>query len=171
MFYKTEIMTLMQYNEILASSKIFSLLMIAFLGMAGTIIYGTLLTANGNLRELNVTSAIAVGINVIMNLILIPKYQALGAAYSALVTQGFVGLCQYAIAARKFKFRPNLNLTFKIMVFIAGVLGLGLGSLQINADWGIRFLGMIAASVILALSLNLINLKAMVRMVLNKSEI
>ncbi len=171
MFYQKEIMILMEYKEIESSAVIFSVLMFAFLGMAGTIIYGTLLTANGSLRELNITSAIAVAINVTLNLILIPKYLALGAAISALLTQCFVGFSQYLIVSQKFKFRPNLNLTFKIAVFIAGVFGLGWGSVQINADWGFKFLGMIAASVILALALNLINLRAMIRLVLKKSEI
>lgn len=171
MFYKEEIMNLMAYNEIVASATIFSILMFAFLGMAGTIIYGTLLTANGNLRELNVTSAIAVAINIILNLILIPKYLAIGAAISSLVTQVFVGISQYFIVAQKFRLKPDMNLVFKIIVFTAGVFGLGLGSQQIQLDWGYRFFGMLTASVILALALNLINLKAMVRMVLNKSEI
>lgn len=171
MFYQKEIMELMDYPEIVTSATIFSVLMFAFLGMAGTIIYGTLLTANGNLRELNITSAVAVVINVVLNLILIPKYLALGAAISALVTQVFVGVSQYVLVILRFKLSLNLNLVFKIAVFTAGVFGLGLGSQQVNADWGFRFLGMIAASVILALALNLINLKAMIRMVLNKSEI
>ena len=171
MFYQTEIMILMDYNEIVASASIFSVLMFAFLGMAGTIIYGTLLTANGSLRQLNVTSAIAVVINVILNLILIPRYFALGAAYSALATQVFVGVSQYIIVVQKFRFKANPQLIFRLVVFIAGVFGLGLGSQQIDAGWGFRFLGMIAASVILALALNLINVKALVLMVLKKSEI
>lgn len=172
MFYQKEIMILMEYEEEIAvSALIFSVLMFAFLGMAGTIIYGTLLTANGNLRQLNITSAIAVIINIVLNLILIPKYLALGAAFSALATQTFVGISQYMIVISKFKFRPDPQLIFRLAVFIAGVFGLGWGSLQIDAGWGIRFLGMIMSSVILALALNLINVKALVLMVLKKSEI
>jgi len=172
MFYQKEIMILMDYKEeIVLSALIFSVLMFAFLGMAGTIIYGTLLTANGNLRQLNITSAIAVIINIALNLILIPRYFALGAAISALATQSFVGVSQYLIVVRKFKFRPNLQLVFRLVVFIAGVFGLGWGSLQLDAAWGIRFLSMISSSVILAFALNLINVKALVLMVLKKSEI
>ncbi len=172
MFYQKEIMILMEYKEEIGTSAlIFSILMFAFLGMAGTIIFGTLLTANGNLRQLNATSAIAVVINVTLNLILIPRYYAVGAAISALVTQVFVGLSQYVIVVTKFRFKAHPQLIFRLVVFIAGIFGLGWGSQQIDAGWGIRFLGMIAASVIFAFALNLINLKAMIQMVLKKSEI
>ena len=165
MFYQEEIMILMKYEEINASASIFGLLMFAFLGMAGTIIFGTLLTANGNLKALNITSAIAVVINITLNLILIPKYMAYGAAISAVITQSFVGLCQFIIAARLFKFGFDLRLVFRILVFIGGVLGLGFGSLQIDAIWWIRFIGMLSASMILAMALNLIELKSLIKLI------
>ena len=180
-FYREEIMMLMyppDENELIESLaglqqsvQSFSLVMFAFLGMAGTIIYGTLLTANGSLRELNITSAIALAINLGMNLILIPKYGAPGAAISALVTQGFAGFSQYVIAATKFQMHLDPQLIFKLVVFIAGSIGLGWGSMQIEADWVLRFMGLLAASFIFALALNLINLKGMIHLVLNKSEL
>ncbi len=140
MLYKEEIMMLMDYDNISDSAAIYALLMFAFLGMAGTIIYGTLLTANGNLKILNITSAIAVIINISLNLIFIPKYQAYGAAIAAVFTQGFVGLSQFIFASRKFKFKFDLKLFFKLLVFGAGVVGLGLGSLQIENIWWVRFI-------------------------------
>ena len=82
-----------------------------------------------------------------------------------------MGISQYVIVVRKFRFKPDPQLIFRLAVFIAGVFGLGWGSLQIDAGWGIRFLGMIMSSVILALALNLVDVKALVLMVLKKSEI
>ena len=171
MFYRVEIMELMDYPDYQESAPIYCLLMYAFLGMAATIIYGTLLTANGNLYLLNLTSAIAVLINVVLNLILIPRFHAYGAAISAIFAQGFIGLTQYLIAARKFRFGLDPKLVFKLIVFIGGVIGLGLGSLQINALWWIRFLGMAAASMILAMALNLIDLRAMLKLIVNGDEV
>ena len=160
-------MILMEYEEVLVSASIYSLLMFAFLGMAGTIIYGTLLTANGNLRILNILSGIAVAINVILNLILVPRYHALGAAISAVFTQGFAGLSQYIVASRKFRFGFDPKLLFKSSVYILGVLGLGLGSTQIDYIWWVRFLGVLTASIILAMALNIIDLKSMIKLILN----
>lgn len=181
LYFREDIMTLMYYRneevftagyaDMQLSAQTFSLLMFAFLGMAGTIIYGTLLTANGSLRELNITSAIAVGINLSLNLILIPRHGALGAAISAFFTQGFVGISQYIIAAITFRMHLDGRLIFKVLVFIAGTFGLGWGSLQLATDWIFQFLGLIGASVILALALNLINVKGMITLVLNKSNL
>lgn len=163
--YRTEIMDLLYKQNVQESSAFFGILMFSFLGMAGTIIYGTLLTANGNLRILNITSAIAVVINILLNLILIPRYQAFGAALACLATQGFAGFSQYAISAVKFKFRLNYNLMFRVVVYISGVILLAIGSHQLAISWWISFLGMIAAAMIFAMLLNLINLRAMVRLI------
>jgi O-antigen/teichoic acid export membrane protein len=171
MFYRVEIMELMGYPDFQESAPIYSMLMYAFLGMAATIIYGTLLTANGDLKILNITSAVAVLINVVLNFILIPRYQAYGAAISAVFAQLFVGLSQYFIASRRFRFGIDPRLIFKIIVFIGGVIGLGLGSLQVSATWWIRFLGMVTASMLLAMALNLIDLRAMIRLIVNGDEV
>ena len=54
--HKTD--TLEMYADHLnEASKIFSLLMLSFIAISTTYIYGTLLTANGNLRQLNFMAA------------------------------------------------------------------------------------------------------------------
>lgn len=180
-FYREEIMMGMyppDENELIESlaglhlsAQSFSLVMFAFLGMAGTIIYGTLLTANGSLRALNITSALALVINLVMNLILIPRWGAPGAALSALVTQGVAGFSQYVVAATRFRMRLDRGLIVRLVIFIGGTFGMGQASLSTGTNWLAGFLGLIAASLLLALLLNLINIKAMVRLVLNKSEL
>lgn len=69
---------------------IFQVLMVTFIPMSSIYIYGTLLTANGSLKQLN---AIALGgalLNIVLNLFMIPKFGALGAAWATLVTQVMV---------------------------------------------------------------------------------
>jgi len=164
-FYRTEIMGMLYEENIHESAGFFGILMVSFLGMCGTIIYGTLLTAHGNLRELNLSSAIAVGINLILNLILIPRYHALGAAIACLATQGFAGLSQYLISARLFKFGLNYKLMGKIIIYIGGVTLMGYGAHHLEIAWWIGFLGLMAGAMLLAFVLNLINVRGMVRMV------
>ncbi|MCX6225358.1 MAG: oligosaccharide flippase family protein [Bacteroidia bacterium] len=163
--YRTEIMDLLYDHNVRESSAFFGILMFSFLGMAGTIIYGTLLTANGNLKALNITSAIALVINILLNIILIPRYEACGAAISCLTTQVFAGFSQYVITAVKFKFRLNYGLIFRLIIYISGVILLGIGSYRLELVWWISFLGMLTASMIFAMLLNLIDLKAMVRLI------
>jgi len=163
--YRTEIMDLLYDQNVQESSAFFGILMFSFLGMAGTIIYGTLLTANGNLKALNITSAIALAINILLNVILIPRYQAFGAAIACLATQVFAGFSQYVITAVKFKFRINYGLIFRLFIYISGVILLGIGSHRLEIAWWMSFLGMITAAMILAMVLNLINLRGMVRLI------
>jgi len=163
--YRTEIMDLLYDQNVGESSAFFGILMFSFLGMAGTIIYGTLLTANGNLKALNITSAIAVVINILLNVILIPRYQAFGAAIACLTTQIFAGFSQYVITAVKFKFRLNYGLIFRLIIYISGVILLGIGSHRLEIAWWMGFLGMLTAAMILAMLLNLIKLRGMVRLI------
>jgi len=163
--YRVDIMDLLYDKNVGESSQFFGILMFSFLGMAGTIIYGTLLTANGSLKILNITSAIALAVNILLNYLLIPKYQAFGAAIACLATQGFAGFSQYVVAAVKFKFGLDKGLIVRLIVYIAGVILLALGAHHLEVTWWISFIGMLAVAMILAMVLKLINLGAMVRLI------
>ena len=63
-------------NSTFQSGQVFGILMICFVFISTTYIFGTLLTANGNLKTLNKIAFGGVVLNIILNLILIPKYQA-----------------------------------------------------------------------------------------------
>lgn len=163
--FRSEIMDLLYDENVAESASFFGIIMIAFLGMAGTIIYGTLLTANGNLRILNLTSAGALAINLILNLILIPKYQAFGAAISCLVTQGFVGFSQYVIAARKFKFGLDPKLIIRLVIYIVATILLGWATTVLDLNWKIEFIGMLAIAMVFASVLNLWDIRGMLSLV------
>jgi O-antigen/teichoic acid export membrane protein len=163
--YSSEIMDLLYDQHVQESSTFFGILMFSFLGMAGTIIYGTLLTANGNLKVLNLTSAIALIINILLNFLLIPHYQAFGAAIACLVTQLFAGFSQYAFAAVRFRFRLNFSLIARLAVYILGVALLFIWAHGMQVTWWMSFVGMLAASMVFAMLLKLIDLRAMVRLI------
>jgi len=118
-FYKKNIIDLLYHSHTSYSSEIFGWLMIAFLFASTTYLYGTLLTANNNLRQLNVAAAITVGINISLNLILIPRYQALGAAFSSLVSQGFFAIAQWTLAIRFLHLSWNPDIMFRLLGFLA----------------------------------------------------
>jgi O-antigen/teichoic acid export membrane protein len=84
------------YTNVEESAVIsFCLLIICFIPISMSFIFGTLLTANGNLKTLNVISFFGVLLNFISNALLIPAIGAKGAAISALITQFFVALVQF----------------------------------------------------------------------------
>ncbi len=128
-YYKFEIIDLLYQAHTPYSSRIFGILMIGFLFVSISYLYGTLLTANHNLRQLNTAAAITVIINIGMNLILIPRYQALGAAISSLASQGFFALTQLILSVRLLKIPSNRDIFIKLAGFL--VINLLVGYLSL----------------------------------------
>jgi O-antigen/teichoic acid export membrane protein len=115
--YGTEIIDLL-YNEHLAeSSGIFPVLMLTFIFISCTYIFGTLLTAGGNLKLLNLLACITVILNIILNLVFIPKYKAYGSAVSSVISQGFFAISQIILAKQVFKLKINKLFILKIFIF------------------------------------------------------
>jgi O-antigen/teichoic acid export membrane protein len=101
-FYSFEIMHL--YNKhIEASSEVYKYLMISILPLSLTYVFGSLLTANGNLKQLNYIALGAVCVNVACNLLLIPHWQASGSAFSSIITQSFIIICEIMLSVKIFR--------------------------------------------------------------------
>ncbi|MBT3208274.1 MAG: oligosaccharide flippase family protein [Bacteroidetes bacterium] len=164
-FYNVEIMDLLYKEHILESSKIFTLLMIGFVGISTTYIFGSLLTANGSLRELNIMASIGLVINIVLNIILIPKYQALGAASSSLATQLFTAVAQIFIVKKKFNFPTNYILIFSILFFIVTIFIFGYVSKLYFTNWIYGFFAIVIFSTLLAFFTKLISVKTLFEIV------
>lgn len=120
------ILKLIYTHNVYHSSEPFKLLMISFIGMCISIVYGTLLTAAGNLRMLNVVSLVGIFINVGLNLWLIPLNGAYGAAMATVITQLLVSIVQFIYVHRIYKmsilnsqlyFFPAYIITYCILCF------------------------------------------------------
>lgn len=97
-------------------------LMLSFIGIAMNFVFGTLLTANGNLKELNIISAIGVIINVSLNIFLIPKYGATGAGFTAFVTQIIMAITQFILCAKHFQLTVGLLQMGKWVLFTVSMM-------------------------------------------------
>ncbi len=170
-FYSNELMEMLYGKEhIEEACIIFPILMSCFIATSTTYIFGTLLTANGNLRELNLMAASGILINVTMNLFLIPRYQAAGSAVSSLTTQFLTALIQVLIAQSVFKFKINYKLLLRLIVFITGVILINYFSKTFHPEiisekhrWMINFVFMVTACGIWAFAIRMLNVKSMVR--------
>ena len=125
-FWNGEFILKLIYSSAIEDSLIpFQLLMFTFIGMCITLIYGTFLTANGNLKFLNTISAIGLVVNVVLNLFLIPDYGAVGAAFATLITQLMVGITQWLyvrqLVLQPFAFRK----AFELVLFTGCLMGMG----------------------------------------------
>lgn len=117
-FYSEEIMDLMYWEHVDSSALTLSFLMTGFVGISTTYIFGTLLTANGSLKQLNIMALAGMIINIGLNLILIPKYEVIGSAFAGMLTQIFTASTQLFIATRVFKFKINYKLIASLLIFV-----------------------------------------------------
>jgi O-antigen/teichoic acid export membrane protein len=78
-------------------------LSMSFVPMCFTLVFGTLLTANGSMRQLNVMALIALIINFILNILLIPVLGAVGAAITTFSVQTLFGLLQWLLVRYSLK--------------------------------------------------------------------
>lgn len=166
-FYQEEIMGWLYKENIAESAPIFATLMFGFIPISTTYIFGTLLTANGSMRQLNIMAAIGMVLNITLNLFLIPKYQALGAAYVSLFTQLITATAQVIIAIRIFHFKPQWKMTFKILLFAVLIVVLGLLCKHIDNKL-IGYFTLLAASTLTAFAVGLIDLKSLIKIALNR---
>lgn len=103
------------------SSKILIILMGSFVSISVTYIFGTLLTANGNLRQLNIVAACGVVINLTLNFIFIPHFQAVGAAFTSLCVQFATCVIQFFIAKKTFKLCLGISFWLRLLAFISTI--------------------------------------------------
>jgi len=159
-FYSYELMDLLYIEHIDESASVFKYLMSGFVAISITYVFGTLLTANGNLKALNIVAASGMLISFILNFLLIPKLHALGSAYASISAQFVTAIIQVFLVQKVFRFRINYRFLFTVLLFIAGVIAINFFSKEIKLDWEINFILMIIASLIFAFLLKLLNIKS-----------
>ena len=180
-FYRQEIMQLMYNAEpgeseadfmlrIGQYAKVFPILMGSFFCLSTTYVFGTLLTANGSLRQLNIVAALGVIINILLNLIFIPLFKSVGAACTSLCVQAVTAYAQYLIARRILKFELGGRYWMHIVLFIASVAAITFLVKSLNINWMLSFAISFVASLALIFITRLLSLKEIVGLVLSKSQ-
>lgn len=86
---------------------VFRVVIFGIIPIGLTYIFGTLLTAGGHLRQLNIFAALSLVLNVVVNLLLIPPFGAVGSAWASLTAQSFMALAQLLLAIRLFRLPAN----------------------------------------------------------------
>ena len=139
--------------------------MSCFTAVSLTCIFGTLLTANGNLKQLNIMAFSGILINLILNFILIPKFEALGSAIASLITQFLTGFYQVYLSYKVFKFKINKRLILALFLFIIGLFFANYFTLNLTKQWMVNFVIMLIFSGLLALVTGVINPKSLLRLI------
>ncbi|MEI8006594.1 MAG: oligosaccharide flippase family protein [Bacteroidota bacterium] len=177
-FYSVELMSLLYNTHIQDSANVFQVLMGGFVAVSTTYIFGTLLTANGNLKELNIIACCGLLINFFGNVIMIPKMLAIGSAYSSLITQFTTAVVGVILAVKVFKMKLNFRYVFTLLLYVIGVAMFNMLSrifhvhipfIPEHLSWMGGFLLMILASVVLALTLRLWSVSSLLRILRTES--
>lgn len=123
----------------------------AFIPVSVTYIFSTLLTARQLMMKMNRFFLMGIAIDVALNLLLIPHWQAFGSAVAAVVTQVFISGAMVWLSIRAFGFRPRLGALIQIVGF---AIFIGVSDFFIfektSMGWGLQF--------VVALSLGLVGL-------------
>lgn len=122
-FYAPEIYAILYKTNISEGKNLFALLMLNFVPMAFGYIFGTLLTAKGDLKLLNVISLFGLVLNVAINFVLIPEYGVMGASIATILTQSLVTLSTFYFSLKYFSLRVYDFISLKVIYFVASSIG------------------------------------------------
>lgn len=124
-FYASEILSLVYTNNIESSVIVFKTLMITLIPLCMVMIYGTLLTANGSMRILNIFAVSGLVINLILNWFFIQLWGASGAATATLITQSIVAVTQLVFVWKYFalEFRFVQLIRYVVLISLLGISG------------------------------------------------
>ncbi|HPS83955.1 MAG TPA: oligosaccharide flippase family protein [Bacteroidales bacterium] len=92
------IMNWLYKEHVTESARVLQILMFTFIPVSSVYIFGTLLTAWGSMKKLNIIALCGVILNIGLNLVLIPQFLERGAAWSALITQSLVAISQIVLS-------------------------------------------------------------------------
>ena len=96
------VMRLLYHGRAALNVPVFRGIIFGIIPIGLTYIFGTLLTAGGYLRQLNTFAAVSLVLNIVVNMLLIPRLGAVGSAWASLSTQSFMALAQVLLSVRLF---------------------------------------------------------------------
>ena len=169
-FTADDVIQLFYDNNTAEISQVFKVLIFCLIPISSIYVFGTLLTANGNLKTLNIVALASLLTNFVANLILIPLLMSHGSAFAALATQVVSAVAQIVIAIRIFHLHISPKYILQLLGFLAVIICTNLAGLYLGLQWWITIIAVAVISVIMLFALRLANLKSLVAMLLSKEE-
>jgi O-antigen/teichoic acid export membrane protein len=169
-YYSHPLMELLYDNHVSQSSEVFGILMLSIVPLSATYIFGSLLTANGNLKALNVIAFIAMLLNIGLNVVLIPHYWAIGSAIASLCTQLFIIVAEIVISIRVFSLRLSWKYVVRLCCFLFFAVVTACLSLRLPFSPIVDFILMTTLCLCLTFVLRLINPKEIITLMKDNHE-
>lgn len=168
-FFREEIMFYLYDAATPYWGEILGWLILSFIAMSGTYIFGTLLTANGNMKKMNLLFVASILINIVLNTLLISSHQATGAAMATFFTQFFALILQIYLSKTELNIRLSWRIFGKIIAFVSVLVLMNFALQQFSAfDWRYLFFTALVGGISLSFLFRLINLKLLFGMLKSK---
>lgn len=119
--YNGEFLLGLVYEDYQQAIYPFMWLMASFVAICMNFIFGTLLTASGDLKVLIIISLFGIILNVFLNSFFIPIYGANATAIIAFITQSFTAVAQCLYAVKKFNIPMSFSGLMKYPLFIGSL--------------------------------------------------
>jgi O-antigen/teichoic acid export membrane protein len=119
------ITALMFEREVHYRADVLGILIWAFLAVCTTYIFSTLLTADARLRTMNQWFIAGIALDIILNIVLVPKFAAVGAAIATVATQAFVAVAMIVICRAVYDISTSIKNSVTFVAYTASILGVG----------------------------------------------
>lgn len=158
-FHQADIMTFLYTKGTAYSGQILGYLMVSFVAVTASYVYGTLLVAKGRVGNLNYIFLLGVLLNLLLNWWLIPQHKALGAAIATCITQFFVFFGQVYIAYREVDLKRDLALFVKAILFSLSSVVVTYGLVELDLNWMLSATLSLCCNLLLAIPFGFISLR------------
>lgn len=108
-FYRYDIITMLYEDTSPQSAEVYLILILAYPLLVFSSLYGSALTANGNLKEMMWLTGSCLALNLLLNFSLIPSYQSIGAAGATLISQLYMAVGCFWLVMNRMGYRPTLQ--------------------------------------------------------------
>ncbi len=166
--YSKEIMQLLYHENIEYSASLFQKLLISFIFICNSYIFGTYLTAKGEIKLLNRFALIASLSTIILNIIFIPKYGAAAACLITIFTFGFVSLLQTIYSLKSLAIKISFMKVISFIIWLLTSISLNIALKTYINHWYLAvFIGS-SLSVLILFIVRLISIKQVLMIVYKK---
>ena len=164
------IITLLYHEPVNEAVVALKYLAWAFVPIAMMHIFMALLAADLQLKAMNKVLLFAMGLNLILLAILIPRYQVEGAAVAVLITQLVVATMIIGLTGYKFKISLNPGLWSRVFLFAVAIGLLTFLPSPFTFTWTAQLILYGGAGILIALILGLLPLRQLITALINKDK-
>lgn len=144
-------------------------LMWSFVPVALNYVFGTLLTSNNSVQKMNRIFLFGIGVNIVLNFLLIYAYQAIGTAISTLVTQSIVTILLIILAFNEIEIKVAIS---PILVIGYVILAIAIPFImsRTHLDWKIQMFTSVFCTFIVGILLKMLPIKSFYQDLMTKKD-